>query len=150
MEVSISKRKGDIIGLWVLGILLAVQIVRVFLTVCSERYDMDENEFPIPYGRAFVFSLCLYPFVFLLAFGGLIYYLVRPVTSKPSLRGRPVPVKIFGSIFCFLYLAVLLLFCVFSFFISALDSEGIIIGWLFFMMIGIPIDLICYFTWRQM
>lgn len=149
MEDNISKRKGDIIGLWVLGILLAVQIVRVFLIVYSERYDIDGNELPTPYLKAFAYSLYLYPSVFIVAFGGLIYYLFCPITKKPYLRGRPVIVKIFGSIFGFLHLAVLLLFCVFSFFISGLDSEGIIIGWLFFMIIGIPIDLICYFLWRK-
>lgn len=149
MEVNVSKRKGDIIGIWVLGILLIIEIIRVFFTVCSERYDIDGNDLPTPYVKAVAYSLLLYPSVFFLAFGGLIYYLVSPITSKPSLRKRPVLVQIFGGIFGFLYLAMMLLFCVFSFLISGLDSEDIIIGWLFFILIGVPIDIVCYFLWRK-
>ena len=64
MEVNVSKRKGDIIGIWVLGILLIIEIIRVFFTVCSERYDIDGNDLPTPCVKAVAYSLLLYPSVF--------------------------------------------------------------------------------------
>lgn len=144
-----TSRKGDIIGLWILGILLLIQVVRVFVAVCADDYDPVGDVVSTPYKEAFSYSLLLYPSAFIVAFGGLICYLLRSKENGPIwpsfYSNNPVLATIFGSI----YFLALFAFCVYSFLVSGMDREEIVIGWLFTMLPGVPADIIGAILWRK-
>lgn len=144
-----TSRKGDIIGLWIIGILLAIQVVRVFFAVCAYNYDPVGDTLSTPYKDACIYSLLLYPSAFLVAFGGLICYLLRSKENGPSwpafYSNTPALAILFGCI----YFVALLAFCVYSFLISGMDREEIALGWFFTLLPGIPVDIIGAILWKK-
>ena len=146
---SYTTRKGDIFGLWIIGVLLAIQVVRVFLAVCSDNYDAASDAIAPPYKDAFIYSIFLYPSAFLVAFGGLVCYLLRTKENDPSwpafYSNTPVLAILFGSI----YFVALSAFCVYSFLISGMDREEIALGWFFTLLLGMPVDIIGAILWKK-
>ena len=144
-----TSRKGDYICLWLLGILFIIQVIRVFFAVCADDYDPARDVLSTPYKDAFIYSFLLYPSAFLVAFGGLICYLLRSKENGPSwpafYSSKPVLSIIFGSF----YFIALIAFCAYSFLISGMDREEIALGWFFTVVLGVPVDIVGVFLWRR-
>ena len=153
LYIGFTKRKGDIIALIVLGVLLLAQLAQVVYTFGYHNWEPDPGFYWDP--MLIVSALIMYVPPFLVAYGGLIFYLIR---DKEVLPRRPMfysKDKTWSMVFGIIYFITLALFFVLSLMIGPdyHDEEmaflSVFAGGLITCTVGIPVDLLGLFLWYR-
>ena len=153
MNIGFTKRKGDRIALILIAILLVAQLAQVVYAIGVDYSNEGKFIFK-PKGILLAFILFVPPF--LIAYGGLIFYLIR---NKETLPQRPMffsKNKIAATVFTVIYFFFLIVFLLLSLLIGPEYSSGsndasfyIVIGGLITLILGLPVDIIGIIIWHK-
>lgn len=152
LYIGFTKRKGDIIALIVLGVFLLAQLAQV---VYSIGYCCYEPEPGFKWEPGLIIkAIVLYVPPFLVAYGGLIFYLIRDKEILPRWPMFYSKGKTGAIVFGVIYFITLILFLLLSLMIGPdyYDNEAdfnILAGGFITFMLGIPADLLGLFLWYR-
>lgn len=155
LYIGLTKRKGDRFALAIIGLLLLAQLAQV---VYALGYVNDDNMSEFVWKPQLILNAILVYFPpFLVAYAGLIFYLVR---DKDVLPKRPMfysKNKAIATCFSVVYFIALLIFFGLSLLIAPDYSGGwpnnadsnIIMGAIITIVIGLPVDLLGLYIWYR-
>ena len=160
LYIGFTKRRWDKIALAFLGVLLIAQIAQVVYAIGYKVVLDDMTGEVVSSGFVwnsddFIMAIILYVPAFLVAYGGLIFYLVRDkeiLPSRPMFYGKN---KVVATCFTVVYFIVLLAFFILSLLISP-DYEYyhgnqaamyIFGGSMITLIVGVPVNLVGLLLW---
>lgn len=153
LNIGFTKRKGDRIALVLIAILLVAQLVQVVYAIGVDF--TNEGKFVFK-PKDILWAVLLFVPPFLIAYGGLIFYLIRDKEMFPK---RPMffsKNKIVATVFTVIYFIFLILFLLLSLLIGPEYNSGgndaslyIVIGGLITLIVGLPVDIIGIIIWHK-
>ena len=153
LNFGFTKRKGDKIALVAIAILLVLQLIQVVYSIGYMNNGIEGRFVFKP--ELIIWALILYVPAFIIAYGGLIFYLIR---DKETFPRRPMYYsknKVVATVFTAIYYSVLLLFFLLSLLIGPDKYDdsylggaaSIVIGALITIVLGLPVNIVGYFLW---
>lgn len=155
LYIGLTKRKGDWIVLVAIAVLLIVQLIQVVYDIGLKNTECGRLEFVFR-PQLILKAIVLYVPPFLVAYGGLIFYLIRDKKWHPKWPKFCCKNDIVATICGIIYFITIILFFLLSLLIWGNGwhwenevMDDISSGALITLLFGVPVDLIGLILWTS-